>query len=446
MSTEPSVTLRSRPARSVMMIAMLWCLVILTLVAMGGVDVPFEDDWDGVANFMVQAMTQGLSWDLLWVPHNEHYLPLARLAIYVLNGFGIDTVRLMIVSTLLHFTAMFLFMRVLFTKSTLHEEQPGSAPARQTGWLFLTCVLVFTCLIQRLNFFMGFQLFWVMGAFGQVLCLVGLARRRPLVAFVGLCVACLSLSASVCLAPVVTLALAQELMGRGKRFRDRPEAQLFRSFGWYVVSVVSGWAFAFWVVSHGLSQLVDGHANGRADVLNVARFFFTLLGAPLSGHSKVLAPTLGIAFIATYVLNAKRFAEGHSRLTLYTMSFALVAAAGIALARAPLGIAYAFGSHYSALTLPAWTAWSHHVVSEGLPPKLKGPALAIICAVVIGIDGYLLHKELWQRRPRLLEARACVLVDNASPGASCFSFLYPPAPGKAFEISRRLKELRFWPH
>src|SRR5207244_11510971 len=51
--------------------------------------------------------------------------------------------------------------------------------------LSLPDALPISCLIQRLNFFMGFQLFWVMGAFGQVLCLVGLARRRPLVAFVG---------------------------------------------------------------------------------------------------------------------------------------------------------------------------------------------------------------------------------------------------------------------
>ena len=197
-----------------------------------GVAVPYWDQWDGIGwNTFRPVLTDGLSWEILFNPHNEHWIPLTRLqslVLFFMNDRQWDPVVEMIVNVGLAATAA---TAMFFTLSRYMD-------GRGRIVFFVLTAIVWLHPLDWANFLGGFQ-----GGFYLLLLFLSLAfyamslpdKRMAVLGAAGFgCLASISLGGGFLVWPALALSAAIVAFAS----RDRRIFFVVSAIGFLTVTVV----------------------------------------------------------------------------------------------------------------------------------------------------------------------------------------------------------------
>jgi len=324
------------------LVAALGIVPLLAIVLRRAVEIPYWDEWEWT-DLVYAARTHTLTFDQLWMPHNEHRIlipNLIMLALDRLGGWGV--VREQIVSLVI----LALTQLVIWTliRRTVH--------AARAGWCFLAVSVVLLGLAQYENLQWGFQMAWFLCDLGLVVAIWALTRphrtaRDVVIAVLAATVASLSSSQGLVVWPAGLLAIF--LVPR----RVIPTAAGWLTVAGLVIAVVR---------SGSPGEGGPGHV-GLTHLGLLAHYAAIYLGAPVRASFGLDQTTIaGCVLLVWFGVLAVAAARAPLALrvrlapwlaiAVYPVLCALVTATG----RAGFGLGQGASSRYTSIGALAWVA------------------------------------------------------------------------------------------
>jgi hypothetical protein len=396
-----------------------YAAILFLSVLIVGVDVPYRDEWDAVVPLVIAARRGLLNVKMLLAGHNEHHIVLPRLLFLGLSYPKLNFINLMLASASFHLVSLYIFWRGSANTGRL-------LPAFTVEpMIWITAVSLFGCFYQRLNFFMGMQLFWTLALASVAYCLYSLTRKNYRSALIGLSISLLCMPLGVAVLPVGLFLFRKSWMNR---------------FGFSPKLVALAGALI-------LSGLVFYWFKNPASVAGwrYLQFFLMFLGGPLAQYQKIPAALLGILFcVMTGWLSKQSWAQ--SSYALLWCLFTVISAAIISFGRTPFGVEYAFGSHYAGIVLPGWASLFIAGVCQ-FPLKKQRAAFSIVVLILsLGLSAKELGRETFRRAPELRLEKNCLRLSPENK--NCPSVPTEIYPWRSFAVLRQttleLSRLGIW--
>jgi hypothetical protein len=410
------------------------CYAIFTCA----VDLPYGDEWE-IAPFLMKKAQGALTLSDLFAPINEYRQFFPNLIIVHLGSLTRWDVRYeMLLSFLLACVVSHNVYRLgVRTLAHAGERRP---------WAFLLSNLIIFSPVQYENWLMGQQLIFFVPAACVTTCLL-------------VCVSCAALwkKLLVCasLSAVSTFSSANGLLCWVVTLPVLAGAETWGAFA------RRKWPTTVWAFGFALCAALYFYDFRRGDHLPPtsesllkpwlsAAYILSLLGSPLTGHSRYLTPVaalVGLALAALFVrawlsyLKAEPGTGLRPRMLCWLMlgTYSVMTAALVTYGRAGAGLHRALGSRYTTFSLYLIVALIHLAViargesrgrrpEAGRRPALAGWRAAITALLVLHLlaSAVSVRQMIWLRT-RLLQAKACVLLINLV-GGGCLPQEFAPNP------------------
>ncbi|MDB5026603.1 MAG: hypothetical protein JWO66_292 [Candidatus Eremiobacteraeota bacterium] len=392
------------------LLAALGILPLLAIVLKRGVEVPYWDEWEWV-DLIYAAHNHTLTFDQMWLPHNEHRILIPNLLMVGLDrigGWGI--VREQVVSlAVLALTQLFVW---LIIRRTVRRDRAGIC--------FFIATAVLLGLSQYENLQWGFQMAWFICDLGLVGAVWALTKphRTPRDVFVAILFALLaSLSSSQGLLVWVAGLVAIVLVPR----RVIPTA-----IGWLTVAGVVIAIVRFGSPGEG----GPGHV-GFSHVALLAHYAAIYLGAPIAAsrglNRTAIAGCVLVIWLAVLAVAAMRSPLAMRvrvapwlAIALYPVICAVITASG----RAGFGLSQAASSRYTSIGALAWVAAV--AATFVLVPRVRlWPLLVAVPAAIVLVasaEQDIFGNNVWhQHTVEMRDARAGL----ASADPSRLKLIYP---------------------
>lgn len=415
-----------------------------------GVDLPFADEWENVPLFTEKARGT-LAFSDLFAPLNEYRQLFPNLIFVHLGWLTRWDVRY---EMLLSFLLACLVSHNVYR---LGRRTLGREGASQPGAYLLSNLIIFSP-VQYENWLMGQQLIYFIPVACVTTCLLvsltGVGTWKKLIICATLSVVSSFSSANGLLCWVVTLPV---LVG----------AETWRAFA-RLKWPVAVWAFGFalCVVLYFYDFRRPAHLPPLSESLLkpwlAVVYFLSLLGSPLTGHSRYLTPVaalVGLALAALFVrswISYRRAGPGagtrlHMLCWLMLGAYSALTAALVTYGRAGYGLQLALSSRYTTFSLYLSVALIHLAVivrgesrsrrpGVGARAAPAGARAAIIALLVLHLLASAVSvRQMIRQRVRLQQAKACVLLINFV-GSGCIDqdLIHNPhlLPGRANALDK----------
>ncbi len=384
-------------------------LALFILVFWLGTDIWIWDEWQLYSEFVWESRTKGIDLDGLWLPHNEHRMPLLRLLMYALSFLTLSPIPLMYFSVILCGLNFYLLMRGF------------GAFEDFKSWPLYLCFLFSAfgfSLGQKQIFFWGMLVQWELCLLGIILTLL-IVRSRPLFSLVPFTLlSYTSLGYWVVIPPILLGHLALRLkIGLSPKVAIR-------------VFVIYGIIFSIAFGAH-VSDNPVARAQSTVSIWQYIQFFLTMLGSPFQTiDHKYLAPLMGIIFLYFVIGHVKK-----GLLELTSFSFQMMAVSIMASFIGAFGRASYWDSNlfikerYVSFVLPGWLAiilitWRLYSSYD----RIRRTVLILLVLQVGKSFSYGVKHEK-QLHENMIDGRGCleraVKVGHYVDDLSCVVNLYP---------------------
>ena len=403
-------------------------VVVLVAIYALGVPVLFWDEWNGFGGILLQVYRRGLTWALLWGPHNEHRILLPRLLFLLDSRIDLNPMRLMFLSQALLGLFFLLLLPML-------RQAARSLPARWHGVFYFLCAAFFFSFVQYENIFWGFQIAWNIEVLCIGLVITGLLERRPLRVALGFAVAYLSSAHFLVLVPLILLFEALRLWRTG----SRPGTGSWRAWGGYLVLLC---ALSLLVAAY-LRDLPKPTAHpsrlyALAHPFDAVRYVLTQLGGPFwkllsMPRYDAAASLFGVLHVGgcLMLLRSRRFAQLGLEFWLILAMYGNTLL--VMVGRLGMGAVQALSPRYTVLTLFGWLAWMAALLK--CYPDSRGVRRLIFALLLISLVPSLwrLVNQVRGYTPKRRAGQVCLAEVLAAPDpyaaaatrTACLQILYP---------------------
>ncbi|MDQ2918748.1 MAG: hypothetical protein M3R10_02580, partial [Verrucomicrobiota bacterium] len=325
-------------------------VVIGWLIFLYGVDTPWGDQWDGMAQLFEKGQAGTLSFSDFFAFHNEHRIFFPRLIMFA-------TARLTHWNVRAEMFIIWLLLCVSAWNIRLLAKASGWRDLRTCFWLLLAGNLLLFTPLQWENLIWGFQIGFLLPLAATTTALwLATTMSRPW-DFVGTMILCLITTFSIASGFTSWLLVAPVLAFARKKETSRPSLRWWLI--WISVACVSTW-FYF----RGFAQ-PSGHPSeqdGLTHPLDALRFFIAYLGSPFASGTafdkSLIAQITGGTLLVSLLALLGYLWRWRNEKELLLRAIPWLSLGGIALVNASLTTIGRVGFGISAALAPRYVSFS----------------------------------------------------------------------------------------